>query len=73
MLARYFALSVASYQKGFYSPRPQYAINSRINDSLKWLIVTQNKAIAGPIVAQCLGVHRSIVARGGAVGDDGLL
>jgi len=27
----------------------------------------------GPILAECIGVHRSIVARGGAVGDGGLL
>jgi hypothetical protein len=33
----------------------------------------QNKAIAGPILAECIGVNRSTVARGGAVGDGGLL
>jgi hypothetical protein len=38
-----------------------------------WLIVKQNKAIAGPILAERTGVNRSIVARCGAVGDGGLL
>ena len=33
----------------------------------------KNRAIAGPILAECIGVNRSIVARGGAVGDGGLL
>jgi len=31
-----------------------------------------NKAIAGPILAECIGVNRSIVALGGAADDGGL-
>ena len=33
----------------------------------------QNKASNGLILAECIGVNRSIVARGGAAGDGGLL
>jgi hypothetical protein len=51
----------------------QYVATAAINYSLRWLMVTHNKAIAGPTVAACLGVNRSRVARGGAVGDGGLL
>jgi len=74
MPTRHFALSVARYHKGLCSPRPQYTTDSScINYRLRWLIVKQNKAIAGPILAERTGVNRSIVARCGAVGDGGLL
>jgi len=53
--------------------KEHYIATAAINYTLRWLIVKQNKAIAGPILAECIGVNRSIVSRGGAVGDGGLL
>ncbi len=73
-IMKYQRAVVACCHNGSCSPRPQYATNSScINYSLRWLIVQQNKAIAGPILAERTGVNRSIVARCGAVGDGGLL
>ena len=53
--------------------KEHYIATAATNSSLRWLIVKQNRAITGPILAECIGVNRSIVARGGAVDDCGLL